>query len=445
MKGIRTKIAVAAVLASTAATAQVLDVSPYSWYGLGSPVSGAAPAQMLSGGGTAAYASPLYFNPIQPAALGRLKYTTFDLGGSYQGLRYQNADTSLYRATGGFQNIYLAFPLAKGLGFSAGFQPATTVGYNLSTVVDLPDFGAAKYTYRGSGGLTQAHVALGWSPVRYISIGGRGSYHFGTLTKSTLLDFGDPRLLNVGEREETAYRGWQWVGGAQAVLPLGKKNELEMGYTLSLNTSLSGLQTALQYTLLNNGSSVPTYRDTAWAVVDTPGIAQLPHDQRIGIRWVKKSVGSNLDAWTLSAEWQQSATSLASGFTPRGGTSTFPYAQDARSWRAGATLVPALAFPQAGFRASPTQWQYSAGAGRLETGLLLNGETLVRWNASAGITIPLGTRSVLPGDLKFAALHLGAIWESMGTTRAGLIREDHLRMVVGLTLNDQWFQKFKYR
>jgi hypothetical protein len=218
-----------------------------------------------------------------------------------------------------------------------------------------------------------------------------------------------------------------------------------MGYTLSLNTSLSGLQTALQYTLLNNGSSVPTYRDTAWAVVDTPGIAQLPHDQRIGIRWVKKSVGSNLDAWTLSAEWQQSATSLASGFTPRGGTSTFPYAQDARSWRAGATLVPALAFPQAGFRASPTQWQYSAGAGRLETGLLLNGETLVRWNASAGITIPLGTRSVLPGDLKFAALHLGAIWESMGTTRAGLIREDHLRMVVGLTLNDQWFQKFKYR
>jgi hypothetical protein len=77
--------------------------------------------------------------------------------------------------------------------------------------------------------------------------------------------------------------------------------------------------------------------------------------------------------------------------------------------------------------------------------LELNGETLVRWNASAGITIPLGTRSVLPGDLKFAALHLGANWESMGTTRAGLIREDQLRMVVGLTLNDQWFQKFKYR
>ena len=445
MKGIKTKIAVAAVFVSSAASAQVLDVSPYSWYGLGSPLSGASPSQILSGGGTAAFSSPLYFNPVQPAALGRLKYTTFEMGGSYQGLRYQNEDTALYRATGGFRTIQLAIPLAKGLGFSAGFQPATTVGYHLSTVVNLPDFGPAQYTYRGSGGLTQAQLALGWSPVRYFSVGARGSYHFGTLTKSTLLDFGDPRLLNVGAREETAYSGWQGVGGAQAVLPLGKKLEMELGYTLSLTTPLNGLQTALQYTFLNNGSAVLTYRDTAWAVVDTPGLAQLPRDQRMGIRLVKKSLGSNLDAWTLSAEWQQTATSSASDFTPKDGQPDYPFAQDAQSWRIGGTVVPALAFPQAGLRSSPSQWQYAVGVSKLGTGLVINGVPLTRWTASTGVTIPLGSRSVLPGDLKFAALHLGAVWESMGTTRSGLIREDQLRMVVGLTLNDQWFQKFKYR
>lgn len=445
MKGIKTIIAVAAVLGSTTASAQVLDVSPYSWYGLGSPVSGAAPSQVLSGGGTAAYSSPLYFNPVQPAALGRLKYTTFDLGGSYQGLRYQNDDTSLYRATGGFRSIFLAFPLAKGLGFSAGFQPATTVGYHLSTVLNILDFGPAQYTYRGSGGLTQANVGLGWSPVRYFSVGGRGSYHFGTMTTSTLLDFGDPRFLNVGSRKETSYSGWQWVGGAQAVLPLGKKIEWEVGYTLSLSTPLNGVQTALQYTLLNNGSAVPSYRDTAWAVVDTPGIAQLPQDQRLGMRLVKKAPGSNLDAWTFSAEWQQTATSLASDFTPAGGAPGYPYAQDARAWRVGLTVVPALALPQAGLRSAVSQWQYAAGVSRQGTGLVLQSESLVRWSASTGITIPLGTRSVLPGDLKFAAIHVGARWESVGTTRSGLIREDQLRMVIGLTLNDQWFQKFKYR
>ena len=51
----------------------------------------------------------------------------------------------------------------------------------------------------------------------------------------------------------------------------------------------------------------------------------------------------------------------------------------------------------------------------------------------------------MPGDVKFAALHLGVQWETYGTAKAGLVREDHLRAVFGLTLNDQWFQKFKYR
>ena len=77
--------------------------------------------------------------------------------------------------------------------------------------------------------------------------------------------------------------------------------------------------------------------------------------------------------------------------------------------------------------------------------LVLNQETLTRWVGSTGVTIPLGTRSFVPGDVKFAALHLGVQWETYGTAKAGLVREDHLRAVFGLTLNDQWFQKFKYR
>ena len=445
MKGIKkiTTLVFAAWAAS--ASAQVLDVSPYSWFGLGTPSAGVAPAQDLHGGGSAAYRSPLYFNPIQPAALGRLKYTTFDLSGSYQGMVYQNSDTALTSATGGFRQVNLAFPLAKGLAASAGLQPYSTVGYQLSSVVNLPDFGVAKYNYSGNGGLTQANLGLGWSPIKYLSVGLRGAYHFGTVKKTTLLDFGDPRFLNIGSREETVYRGWQATAGAQASLPLGKWLDLELGTTQTLRANLVGAQTALQYSLLNNGSAVPTYRDTAWSVIDTPGLAQLPADQRYGLRLVRRAPGSNLDAWTLAVEYQQTQVQEASSFYPTGGLPNYRYVNEALAWRVGGTLVPALAFPQGSWKNGAANWVYAAGINHARTGLVLNQEALERWVGSAGVTIPLGTRSFVPGDVKFAALHLGVQWETYGTAKAGLVREDHLRAVFGLTLNDQWFQKFKYR
>jgi len=445
MKGIKVLISFLIAASAASASAQVLDVSPYSWFGLGTQTSGVSPAQALHGGGSAAYRSPLYFNPVQPAALGRLKYTTFDLSGSYQGLVYQNSDTSLTTSTGGFQQVNLAFPLAKGLAASAGLQPYSTVGYQLSSVVTLPDFGVAKYTYTGNGGLTQANLGIGWSPVKYFSVGLRGAYHFGSVKKTTLLDFGDPRFLNIGSREETVYRGWQATAGAQAALPLGKWLDLELGTTQALRANLTGAQTALQYSLLNNGSAVPTYRDTAWSVIDTPGMAQLPADQRYGFRLVRRAPGSNLDAWTLAMEIQRTRTQDASSFYPNGGFPVYRYAAESRTWRVGATLVPALAFPQGSWKNGPANWVYATGISQARTGLVLNQETLTRWVGSTGVTIPLGTRSFVPGDVKFAALHLGVQWETYGTAKAGLVREDHLRAVFGLTLNDQWFQKFKYR
>jgi hypothetical protein len=64
---------------------------------------------------------------------------------------------------------------------------------------------------------------------------------------------------------------------------------------------------------------------------------------------------------------------------------------------------------------------------------------------SVGVGLPLGGRAILPGDVKFATLHIGAQVGTYGTKQNNLVQEFFTQAVVGVTLNDQWFMKFKYR
>lgn len=82
---------------------------------------------------------------------------------------------------------------------------------------------------------------------------------------------------------------------------------------------------------------------------------------------------------------------------------------------------------------------YRAGIRYEETGLSLNGNDINEFGISFGMSIPVGQTSA------FSNATIGFEYGQRGTTNNGLIKEDFFSLSLGLSLNDKWFQKLKYR
>ena len=72
--------------------------------------------------------------------------------------------------------------------------------------------------------------------------------------------------------------------------------------------------------------------------------------------------------------------------------------------------------------------------------LALNGNKINNLGISFGSSIPLRQNS-----LTFSYLNVGVEIGQMGTTANGLLRQDYIKLFLGLTIKNNWFSKLKYQ
>ncbi len=78
---------------------------------------------------------------------------------------------------------------------------------------------------------------------------------------------------------------------------------------------------------------------------------------------------------------------------------------------------------------------YRAGLRFEKTGMVINNTDINNFGITFGLGLPLGNN--------LSNLNLGFELGRRGTTSADLIEESYFKVNVGLSLNDQWFQKRK--
>jgi hypothetical protein len=149
-----------------------------------------------------------------------------------------------------------------------------------------------------------------------------------------------------------------------------------------------------------------------------------------------------LPAWSLAVHYEQINLEQQRDF---GSVVPGAYQQPTSTWVANASVVPMLAFSNRRLTSYWSQIQYIAAFRSDRFGLVLNGTEVTGWNANFGLAMPVGGRSFIPGDVKVSTLHLGLSAGQLGSIQNGLVREQYLRAFVGVTLNDQWFMKAKFR
>ena len=210
--------------------------SPYSRIGIGDLISNNFANQRAMGGLSAAFHDSYHINITNPASLGFLSSTSFEVGlnASYNKLTSPSKDINSW--AGNLSYISLAFPLKNPVNrvldrkkspyhwaMNITLLPYSTVGYNVTSQELAQD--TITYYFQGDGGTYK----LSWgNALRYkrLSGGVNLGYFFGkkSRTQEVRYDNVDNYFFDAS-RDETRYNGFFWNAGVQYDYLFKKKDD----------------------------------------------------------------------------------------------------------------------------------------------------------------------------------------------------------------------------
>lgn len=415
--------------------------SPYSRFGLGDPVPQFFAASAGMGGMNAAFHDPFHLNMVNPASLGWLQVTAFELGLSarYSGLRSGDGSSGIW--SGNLNYLALGFPLKNpinqamersrnkfGWGMSLALQPFTNVGYNIESKGDNEIYGGTTTSLKGTGGTYRFKWGNG---IRLggLSAGVQLNALFGNITNARRLNLDSTLLLAYATelRDQIAIGGIQWSAGAQYTLYFKEeKRRYELG---SPSVTLGAY--------VNNSASVNTYSSRFYyrdnfavsPVIDTllfenevKQQVQLPREVGFGLSF------DRLDKLKLIADFSASQWSA--------------YTNEARpetlldSWRfsAGGEWIPDITSYNNYFR----RLRYRAGFFMGSDPRSVNGEQIREIGFSLGLGFPI----IIPRQTT-SFVNVALTGGRFGASEN--LRENFMQLSLGFTLNDNsWFFKRKF-
>ncbi len=444
--------------------------SPYTRYGMGTLYGlNQFPVQFSAGALSNTYADGYQMNMQNPAALGSLRYTSFELGGYYQrNVMRESSNSSFGQFVGNDGNISylsLGFPINRTWerrnaikrdttkrertpiqwGMSFSLSPHSRVAYDVAVTRQLDGIGEVLYNYIGQGTRFRVNWGNGFK-YKNFAIGANVGFIFGTVTERSVVDFKDSTYVFAYDEaivrssfarglvfDLGAMHTFRFKGGAPVKGKAAPDYLLRIGASASLGGSLSTSSDKLT-------ERYGTYygRDTVLNEQEQAGTIKMPLTLGGGISFGREN------------RWQLGLNYAYTG-----------WAQYSDSQRTGETLENAGLFsfggewtPQGENRDSYLKRiTYRAGAFYGKDGRVIetaNSELLPlqKYGINFGFTFPIETRvkSALSEVviLSFGAAHLGFEFGYLG--HPDLIQERYFQLNVGFTINDdKWFKRTKFR
>jgi len=396
--------------------AQEGTASPYSFYGIGE-LKFRGTVENKSMGGLSIYSDSIHLNLQNPASLGKLKLTTFTIGGNQKSTTLKTSNQSEKAATTTFDYLAVGLPMGK-LGMSFGLLPYSSVGYktgfsNYATA--LKDEGR----YEGSGGINKVFIAAGYNVTDNLSFGIDVNYNFGKIRKEAIVITG-VQYANE-ETNESKISGLDLNLGATYNKALGKNLQLTTGITYSPQVNLSTINNRSVSTITFNTSGIVLTRDTEeYNVIDSKTTSPSKLTIGTGIGKSKK--------WFAGVDYTSLGTGKLNNLTFNN--------TDTRYKNASKVAFGGFYIPKYNSLTSYlSRVVYRAGARFENTGIVIQNEDINEFGISFGVGLPVGR--------KFSNLNIGFEYGSRGTTNNNLVKENFVNLNLSLSLNDKWFQKRK--
>ena len=430
-------ILAAALLATSwsSVNAQGTINSPYSKFGIGNLQGTYLPQNTSMGNLAYGISTTGVYNNINianPASYSQIKLTTFDvgIGGNIQTLKRDNLSENSFNAN--LSHLAIAIPVSKKSALSFGLLPYSVLGYSFRESVDVGqetssgDAIIADHVYKGEGGLSRAYIGYGFGIGKNFNLGFNASYLFGNLKETNAIEYHGRYVGFYNSKKDinNSIGGLVFDLGFQYVASIGEKSRLTIGYTTGLKSKLNNDYNTLtsEYVVTSNSD----YRtDTVSYIEDNAHKASLPMNHNFGISF------GRVNKWLIGADFRMADWSdFKITNTPEnlGKTMGFSF---------GGQIVPNIN--------AVTNYlaliDYRLGINYDKTYVKVNGTDIDKKSIGFGMGFPLVAST---NRSAFYKINFAAEIGNRGVLKQGLVKENFYNFSLGFTINDRWFQKYKY-
>ena len=401
--------------------AQDGTVSPYSYFGLGT-FNPANTVENNAMGGLSIYGDSIHVNLQNPASYGLLKLTTYTVGVSNRRMALTSDTQEKSTALTAIDYLSVAMPIAENIGIGFGITPVTSMGYILNSSAENANGETITNVFSGDGGLSKIYFSLGAAPIKNFTVGASAFANFGTVNKERVQSLSSV-LFGTIDRRTSRMNGFNFQMAANYTPNITDKLTLYTSFvhTTGLDLKASNTQQVGSLSLVNGSELEVSDLDLEAANLKNNTV-KIPSVTTLGL-----GIGEN-KKWLLGASYTiQEMGSFSSTFLSQ---SNVAYSE-ASTLRMGGYYVPDYA-PFASFFKRAT---YRFGIRLVNTGMQVNNQAIKDFGTNIGVGLPMGGT--------FSNLNIGIEMGALGTSKAGLIKENYLSLRVGLSLNDRWFLKRK--
>lgn len=416
------------LLGGSAVYAQNIN-SPYSRYGIGDLTPNQNMLTRGMGGASTAYADYQSVNFANPASYGHLQSVTYDVGAEIGNvaIRSLNPIRKFSNASPNISYINLGLPLKKagGWGLVVGLRPISRINYKVLRNERI-QMGAGSDSvstvFEGNGGSQQLYMGTGFK-WKKLTFGVNGGYLFGIKDFSTRRAFMNDTLTYMKSNHQTKsnFHGFVANAGVQYDIKLSEKMHARLGAQGSWQQDLKGTQDIIRETYNYDANGAEFTIDSVFGVRDQAGIVNMPSSYSTGL------LLERLGKWMLSMDYLTTKWSQYSYFGDK------DQVNDNWEFRIGGQLVP---------EGGQKYWSnvaYRAGFSYGKDYVKI-GEQLNRWTFSFGAGLPM--RRVAYTN-QFSIINTVFEIGQRGNVNS-LVRENFVRLGIGLSMSDVWFIKRKY-
>jgi hypothetical protein len=352
---------------------------------------------------------------LNPASWAELKFTKIEFSLALNGVKLTDNKNSGFYTDAEFKGFTFAFPISEknNIGFAAGLVPYSTISYKVVELTEPIETINSNYTttYEGDGGLSKLFMGATYKLPIGFTLGASGEFFFGKQTYSSLVEFTNSAF--VPAEYELDYRSTGFgttIGIINDNLSglLNSETISNLSFGVSVNV-ISKLNTDTSLTI--NPSSV------ADTVTSGETNIEIPIRVVAGVTLVlSNKYNFNLDY--IFQPWSQ--------YTLGGVTS--PNLRDVH--RIGLGFEYAAAYEPGITTWEQIRWRL--GLSYELTQYVIKGNDITQFGTYAGISFPLGVGNTFDLDFEYSL---------RGTTDNNLVQENFIRINVGISFGELWFQR----
>lgn len=439
------------ILVSSESMAQNGINSPYSRYGFGILSDRSMGFNKGMAGVSQGFRDGQIVNVANPASYSAVDSITalFDFGFSVYNGNYKMGELQQNAKNSSFDYLAFHFRAAHHLGLAIGVLPYSNIKYSFessSTKVDGSESTTTNTTYDGDGGLHQAFFGLGWQPLKTLSIGANVGYLFGDYSHITTASFSDADVYSNIRGYTASISTYTLDLGLQYNYRINKRNNITFGFTYGLGHDIDNR--AQRYTRKVNSSLQSTSADT----ITLSNAFQLPVSFAGGVTYSYKNI------WKVGADFElqkwsdcRFPTTLETNDNDR-----FKSVSGLLNDRMKISLG-GMYTPNEYSRNYLNRIQYKAGAYYSRsyanadfTGLI--SDKPYEFGISAGVSLPIDNKNAwrLRSKVNITAqwIHTNipyadaSVYKQSGIISKQTLQENYLKLCIGLTFSETWFQKW---